>query len=146
MRSALKYPVAVVFAALCLAGNAAPARADSRFICDMRGRWIEAAEDWLFSADYIAHSAGADSFTGVFANPKAGVTANVIGNALRGTWAIKLSYTDAGHPGWVRELVGTGSKDARTHDLVVKGKFTLKKSGAQTGQGTFELRGKCKAR
>jgi hypothetical protein len=141
-----KYLGAVALAALCTVGHAGPASADTKFICDMKGTWLEAAEDWLFSADYISHPAGADSFNGVFANPKAGATANVIGNALQGTWTIIMNYTDAGHPGWVKRLIGTGKKDPVTHELVVTGNFTLSKSGTQTGNGTFRLHGKCKAR
>ena len=75
-------------------------------------------------------------------SPKAGSTANVQGSASNGTWTIVLTYTDAGHRGWTKELVGTGSNNKGT--LAINGKYVTKKSGAKTGEGSFQLNGKCK--
>lgn len=132
-----------VIVVLCLVGSQRPAMADTTFYCEMKGKWIEAKEDWWFSATYTSKVGDADTFTGNFINAKAGARATITGSASRGTWNIKFTYIDQGHPGWVRELVGQGGKNAK-HQIGIKGTFTLKKSEASSGQGTFTLIGQCK--
>lgn len=144
MRTAFKLAAATFLGGACLLVAPADAQADTRFNCDLKGTWIEAKEDWLFAANYVAKN-GVDSFTGVVTNSKAGTTANVVGSASNGTWIIQLTHTDAAHKGWIYQLVGSGSKDPKTQLLTVKGSFALKKNGTPSGNGTFSLVGQCKA-
>ncbi|APR82739.1 Hypothetical protein A7982_08088 [Minicystis rosea] len=143
MKQFFQYVGAIAVAGMCLLGVERPAQADQLLDCEMKGRWVEANEDWIFSAAYVS-KAGPDTFTGIFANPKAQATAKVTGNVAAGAWTILFNYTDAGHAGWVKRLTGQGAMDPKTHILTIKGNFTLTKSGTQTGQGTFTLIGTCK--
>ena len=145
MKNILKYAITAAAAGMLFVSPERAADADQKFNCAMKGRWVEAAEDWEFNADYTYRD-GSDQFTGIFVNPKAGATANVTGNATAGKWTIALNYTDSGHQGWQKVLTGTGLKDKVTHILTVTGNFVLTKPGAGPAAGTFKLVGTCKAR
>lgn len=116
--------------------------ADKQYTCEMTGRWIEQKDDFVFQARYVAKAAGADTFSGLYFNATTGTTANVKGAADKGTWLIVLEYTDKGHKGQTRELVGTGTGTPSL--LTIRGNYTYKELGRQIGIGTFSLIGKCK--
>jgi hypothetical protein len=122
--------------------SAGSAWADKQYTCEMTGRWLEQREDFVFQARYVAKNAGADTFTGLYFNATAGTTANVKGAADKGTWLILLEYTDKGHKGQVRELVGTGRGSPDL--LTITGNYNYKQDGRQIGVGTSQLIGKCK--
>jgi len=134
-----------VVAAASIAGIAlvaAPVRADKKLTCEMTGTWIEQADRWVFQASYIAKD-GPDTFKGLYFNAGAGTTANVSGAAEKGTWLIKLEYTDKLHKGQTRELVGKG-RLVGYDTLTVTGNYVYKEFGRQIGAGSFGLIGKCK--
>jgi hypothetical protein len=145
MKKFLSTIVGASAAAACLTFAPPQADADLRHRCSMEGTWIEASEHWVFDADYWLMDNGADTFSGVFANPAAGAVANIHGIAASGTWDIKFNYTDAAHAGWVRHLVGNGYFNRGSHRITVSGTETLKKSGVRTGSGTFSMTGKCRS-
>jgi hypothetical protein len=144
MKKVLSWLAGAAAAALCTTFAPVHAEANQAHRCDMTGTWIEAHENWLFSADYSLSDNGSDTFHGVFANPAAGATANITGAMLNGSWSIKFIYTDAGHPGWMRLLTGTGSFNRSSKNITVNGTEILKKSGVQTASGTFSMIGKCR--
>ena len=121
---------------------ATPARADKKYVCKMTGHWIEQKEEWVFQAEYTAKDAGADFFKGLYMNLTAGTTARVEGAADKGTWLIKLIYTDKAHVGQTRELIGTGRGTPSL--LTITGNYTYKQDVRQIGQGQFQLVGECK--
>lgn len=121
------------------------AKADVKHRCDMTGTWLDSGENWVFSADYLLTENGTDSLWGRFANPRAGAAADISGAAHSGIWNIKFTYTDNAHPGWVRYLVGTGTFNRGSHNIVVNGRDTLRKGGAEAGNGSFRMTGKCSA-
>lgn len=123
--------------------GASDAVADSTLTCDMAGTWYPDNDSFAFVAKYIAKD-GPDTFTGVYTNSSAGAVANVNGVATNGTWIINLTYTDAGHRGYEKSLVGTGTRNAKTNLLTIKGDFTAKKNGGVVQKGTFTINGKCK--
>jgi hypothetical protein len=133
----------VALACLSLAPSVADAHV--RHQCDMTGTWLDTGETWLFVADYWMNDNGSDTFSGIWANPAAGATANVKGAAVGGTWDIKFNYSDPAHAGWVRHLVGNGTFNRTTRNITVNGTQTLKRSGVKTGGGTFSMTGKCRA-
>jgi hypothetical protein len=134
-----------IVAAASIAGIAfvaVPVRADKKLTCEMTGTWIEQNDRFVFQAAYIAKD-GPDTFKGLYFNASAGTTANVTGAAEKGTWLIKLDYTDKMHRGQTRELVGTG-RLVGYDTLTVNGSYVYKELGRQIGVGTFSLIGKCK--
>jgi hypothetical protein len=142
MNRALLFISGACVAAFCMTVSPR-ADADSRHRCEMVGTWLETGENWLFSADYFQVDSGADSFWGHYVNPSAATTAKITGAAEGGTWNIKFTYTDNGHPGWVRHLIGNGSFNRGSHSITVSGRETLKKFGTPSGSGTFSMSGKC---
>lgn len=122
--------------------GASDASADSRLTCDMSGTWYPDNDSFAFVAAYIAKD-GPDTFTGVYTNSSAGAVANVNGLANNGTWIINLIYTDAGHKGYEKNLVGQGKRE-KNNSITIKGDFTAKKNGATVQKGTFTINGKCK--
>jgi len=115
---------------------------DKQYTCEMTGRWIEQKDEFVFQARYVAKPAGADTFTGLYFNAAAGMTANVKGVADKGAWMIIFEYTDKAHKGQVRELIGTGRGTPEL--LTIQGNYTYKQDGRQIGIGTFQLIGRCK--
>jgi hypothetical protein len=148
MKSITKRIGIAALAAVGMIGAAAaystPAEADQRFLCRMKGTWDGNANDvFEFDAVYIAKD-GPDTFTGKYINPGA-AEADIIGNAVAGTWTIILSYTDAGHKNMLKKLIGQGSKDRVTHELKVEGLFkTYLGTSDIKKDGKFLLHGKCK--
>lgn len=126
-----------------IGGTAASARADVKYTCDMKGKWIEDKDDFAFLANYLAKD-GPDSFTGIYVNASAGATANIVGTNSGGTWTITLTYTDDKHKNFVKELSGKGKWDAATTTMTVNGAFSAKRDGKEVGKGTFNLLGTCK--
>lgn len=125
-----------------LALAAAPARADKKLTCEMTGTWIEQNDRFVFQAEYTAKN-GPDTFVGTYFNASAKTTARVKGAADKGTWAIVLEYTDQGHRGQTRELLGKGQLIGNS-TLTVNGAYVYKEFGRQIGTGNFSLIGKCK--
>jgi hypothetical protein len=147
MKSITKRIGIAALAAVGMIGAAAaystPAEADQRFMCKMKGTWVESNDEFLFDAVYIAKD-GPDTFTGKYVNPGA-AEADIIGNAIAGTWTIVLAYTDAGHKNMFKKLIGKGSKDRVTHELLVEGDYkTYLGTGDIKKDGRFKLHGKCK--
>jgi hypothetical protein len=122
---------------------AAPARADKQLVCEMKGRWVEANDDFNFQARYVAKD-GPDTFEGSYNNLSKGTVALVKGVATKGTWAILLTYTDPQHKGQIRELVGKGSLVPQTNLIEIKGNYTYKQDTREIGNGTFVMLGTCK--
>lgn len=119
------------------------AEADQKLLCRMKGTWIESNDDFEFDANYLAKD-GPDYFAGKYVNPGAS-TADIIGKAQEGTWTIVFTYTDAGHKNMIKKLVGTGSKNKKTHELVVTGEYkTFLGTSDIKKDGRFKLHGKCK--
>ncbi|MFT3767578.1 MAG: hypothetical protein QM820_19155 [Minicystis sp.] len=126
-----------------IAATAGNADADQKLRCRMKGTWVESNDDFEFDADYLAKE-GPDYFAGKYVNPGQ-AEADIIGNAVNGTWTIILTYTDAGHKNMLKKLVGTGSKDRRTHELVVTGDYKTYLGASDIKKdGRFKLHGKCK--
>lgn len=68
-----------------------------------------------------------------------------MGNASSGTWTIVLTYTDAGHKGMVKKLIGRGAKDPKTNRLLVEGSYkTYLGSNDIKKDGRFKLLGVCR--
>ena len=145
MKKVVTWFAGAAAAAFCITIAPTQAVANVNHRCDMVGRWNEANEDWLFSADYVLMDNGSDTFRGIFTNPAAGATANITGAMLNGAWSIKFIYTDSGHPHWERHLSGNGSFNKSTKNVTVNGTEILKKNGVQTASGTFSMTGKCHA-
>ena len=119
------------------------ARADKRFICQMTGTWVESRDDWKFEAAYTSKD-GPDTFTGRYTNPGT-ADADVVGNAASGLWTILLTYTDAGHKGMVKKLIGKGAKDPKTNLVKVEGNYkTYIGANDLKKDGRFRLLGVCK--
>lgn len=126
-----------------LAATSSTVRADKRFICQMTGTWAETNDDWKFEAAYISKD-GPDTFTGRYTNPGT-AEANVVGNAASGVWSIVLTYTDAGHKGMVKKLIGKGAKDPKTNLLKVEGDYkTFVGTNDIKKDGRFKLIGVCR--
>jgi hypothetical protein len=120
------------------------ATAQSRFTCRMKGVWADNPSDvFEFDAAYI-YNRGEDDFTGVYDNP--GIAkANIIGAARNGTWNIVLTYVDDKHKGMLKKLIGKGTQDQATHDIIVKGDYhTYLGANDIKKDGQFTLDGKCK--
>ncbi len=135
-----------VLAAASLAAvsfTTAPAQAQNKLACEMRGKWSDEKDEFVFQAQYNTKH-NADTFDGLYFNAGAGTTALVKGVADKGTWSIVLTYTDAKHKGQIRELTGQGMRDQATNQIVVNGTFNYKQDGRPIGTGTFTLVGKCK--
>lgn len=140
----------IVFAALTLgaalgvcSATLGTAEADKRFTCQMVGTWVETNDDFKFQAAYIAKD-GPDTFTGRYSNPGT-AEADIIGNAANGIWTIILTYTDAGHKGMSKKLIGRGARDAATNLLKVEGDYkTYLSANDIKKDGRFKLQGKCK--
>ncbi len=122
---------------------AAPARADKQLVCEMKGLWVEAKDDFNFQARYVAKD-GPDTFEGSYTNLSKGTVAMVKGLANKGTWAILLTYTDPQHKGQTRELVGQGTLIPATNKIEIKGNYNYKQDGREIGKGTFLMIGTCK--
>lgn len=121
---------------------ASDAAADTRLTCDMSGTWYPDKDSFAFVASYVSKN-GPDTFTGVYTNTSAGAVANVNGVATKGTWIINLTYTDAKHRGYVKDLVGTGTR-SKSNLLTIKGDFTAKRNGSTVQRGTFTINGRCR--
>lgn len=141
MRSHLCTAVLATFGILAATTNTA--RADKRFICQMTGTWVESRDDFKFEAAYFSKD-GPDSFKGQYINPGF-AEADVVGNAASGTWTILLTYTDAGHKGMMKKLIGRGAKDPKTHLLTVEGDYkTYLGANDIKKDGRFKLVGICR--
>jgi hypothetical protein len=116
------------------------ALADTMLKCEMSGTWVEDKETFTFAADYTAGKT--DRLSGTYSN--AGVTANVGGAVTKGKWSIQVIYTSDKHKGQVRDLIGTGTRDAKTNTVSITGDYTSTKNGKADKKGTFKLAGKCK--
>ena len=126
-----------------VAATTGTAEADQKLRCRMKGTWVESSDDFEFDADYLAKD-GPDYFAGKYVNPGQ-AEADIIGKAEKGTWTIILTYTDAGHKNMIKKLIGTGSKDRRTHELVVSGDYkTYLGANDIKKDGRFKLHGKCR--
>lgn len=126
------------------AGLSGRAAAQTHQTCHMRGVWSGNTSDvFEFDAAYV-YNRGEDDFTGIYTNP--GVAqANISAAARHGVWAITLSYIDAAHKGWTRNLVGTGMQDS-SHGIMVTGTFQEFVPGTKGSKlnGTFVIDGKCR--
>lgn len=122
---------------------AGDAQADKRFMCRMKGTWVGTTDDFHFDAIYIAKD-GPDTFTGRYTNPGTAV-ADIVGNAAKGVWTILLTYTDAGHKGMLKKLIGRGTKDPVTHLVNIEGDYkTFLGANDIKKDGKFKLLGTCK--
>jgi hypothetical protein len=132
---------AVTGALLCL--SAGDARADKKLFCDMKGTWLASKDNFTFDAHYYVKD-GPDYFEGVYTNTSAnGAVAKILGKKQGRTWKITLIYTDPGHKGLMRELVGTGMKDAN-NKIHILGDYVATRNGRQEDKGPFLLEGKCR--
>lgn len=134
--------------ALCLVGAvSSDVGADQRMTCSMSGMWVERNDNFYFDVSYLSKD-GPDSFSGIYVNSSAGATANVTGYALKGTWDIKFSYSDAVRRGVVLELTGAGSRDKKSNTLTIKGTYKATQHAEKLNKasrgGKFTLSGKCK--
>jgi hypothetical protein len=143
MSNPLKRLLMIGLTNLCLLGGfAQDTEAQTKLLCQMKGQWIEAKDNFEFQANYLIKY-GADTLSGYYVNESARAAANVNGTASQGTWTISLVYTDAQHKNYQKDLIGQGSrKDNNT--ILIKGQFTGKKNGVVVERGTFFLEGHCK--
>lgn len=142
-RAVSRLGIAGLFAVGALGIGMKDAQADKRFTCQMTGTWVESNDDFKFIAAYIAKD-GPDTFTGRYSNPGT-AEADIIGNASNGFWTIILTYTDAGHRGMIKKLIGRGAKDPKTHLLKVEGNYkTYLGTNDIKKDGQFRLLGACK--
>jgi hypothetical protein len=136
------------FGALCLVGAvSSDVGADQRLTCAMKGMWVERNDNFYFDVSYVSKD-GPDSFSGIYINKSAGATANVSGYALKGTWDIKFTYTDAVRQGVILELTGTGSRDKKSNKLTISGTYKATQHAEKLNKasrgGKFSMTGKCR--
>jgi|HubBroStandDraft_4_1064222.scaffolds.fasta_scaffold252584_2 hypothetical protein len=136
--------VAAVVALGVFAALPREATAQKRFACHMKGIWADNPSDvFEFDAAYV-YNRGEDDFTGVYTNPGA-ASANIVGAARNGVWNIVLTYTDSAHANMIKKLIGKGTQDQATHDIIVKGDYhTFLGANDIKKDGQFTLDGKCK--
>jgi hypothetical protein len=120
------------------------ATAAQNFICRMKGQWLDNPNDvFEFDAKYVYNN-GEDDFSGRYDNPGQ-ATADITGAARKGTWNILLTYSDSAHKGMLKKLVGKGTKDQTTHEIIVTGDYkTFLGANDIKHDGQFKLHGKCK--
>lgn len=127
-----------------LAAVPTSAEAGSKFICRMKGQWLDNPNDTFeFDAAYIYNN-GEDDFNGKYDNPGQ-ATADIAGAARKGVWNILLTYTDDKHKNMQKKLVGKGEKDRTTHEIIVTGDYkTFLGANDIKHDGQFKLHGKCR--
>ena len=140
----LQLGVAAAVATGVLAAIPSTATASTNFVCRMQGQWLDNPNDvFEFDAAYVYNN-GEDDFKGLYDNPGQ-AKAQIDGAARNGVWLIQLTYLDDKHKGMIKKLVGKGSKDKVTHEIVVSGDYkTFLGANDIKHAGQFRLEGRCK--
>lgn len=147
MKNSAKLLAMMAFAGIGVSSLASEVFADRLIKCRMKGTWSKtgtAGDDFEFDASYIAKD-GPDTFTGRYVNPGQS-EGEFVGAATNGKWLILLKYTDAGHKGMTKEMIGTGYKDPKKNLIVISGNYRTLVGGSDIkASGLFKLAGTCRS-
>lgn len=117
--------------------------ADTRLLCKMTGTWVESNDEFKFEAIYLAKK-DSDILAGRYTNPGF-ADADINGDVKTGVWRINMTYTDSGHRGMIKKLVGNGRADRLKNEQIIEGNYkTFLGTNDIKMDGTFKIVAKCK--